>query len=142
MLDVGGIAPDFSLLSEHGEYVSLADFLGQYVVLYFYPKDDTPGCTAEACALRDRMGEFARLGVQVLGVSADSVASHLAFKEKYGLPFTLLSDPKREVIGLYEAKKGVLTRRITYIIGPDGKIVKVYPKVDPAGHAEEILADL
>ena len=142
MLETGTKAPDFELLDENSKPTTLAQFASSFVVLYFYPKDDTAGCTAEACAIRDSYGEFAKAGIVVLGVSKDTPESHRAFKDKYGLPFTLLSDPEEKIIEAYGAKGFPLSKRITYIINPEGVIVKTYPNVDPAGHAAQILADI
>jgi len=141
MLDLNTSAPDFELLDQTGSKHKLSDYRGQWLLLYFYPKDDTPGCTAEACAIRDVWSDFKRAGIVVLGISHDSVESHAKFVDKYHLPFTVLSDPKKEVISAYQAKAGFLTRRISYLINPDGLIAKVYPKVSPKEHAGEILAD-
>ena len=141
MLDVNTPAPDFHLLDQSGQDISLASLRGHWVLLYFYPKDDTPGCTAEACAIRDSWSDFKKAGIVVLGVSHDKVTSHASFQDKYHLPFTLLSDPHKEVIGLYQAKGGFLTWRLSYLINPEGLIAKVYSKVSPADHATEVLAD-
>jgi peroxiredoxin Q/BCP len=140
MLDKGTKAPSFITKDQNNKVVSLIDFLGQYVVLYFYPKDDTAGCTKEACSIRDSYEVFKKYAV-VLGVSADSVESHKKFEEKYQLPFILLADTSKEIIKKYGAD-GPFTRRITYLIDPTGIIVKVYPKVDPSTHSEELLNDL
>jgi peroxiredoxin Q/BCP len=150
MLAIGTTAPAFTLLDQDSVEHSLAQYAGQWVLLYFYPKDDTPGCTKEACMIAEVYDEFAALGVKVIGVSKDSPKSHKKFAEKYHLPFTLLADESTEMIQAYEAweeksmygKKYMGTSRISYLIDPDGKIAKVYPKVDPASHAGELLADL
>lgn len=134
-------AIDFSLACVDGETHSLQDFAGKYVLLYFYPKDDTAGCTKEACGVRDSYAEFEKLDIVVLGVSADSIASHKKFAEKYALPFHLLSDPDKTVIKAYGAG-GVFIRRISYLIDGSGIIIKKYPKVDPSNHAKEILANV
>ncbi|OGG29305.1 thiol peroxidase [Candidatus Gottesmanbacteria bacterium RIFCSPLOWO2_01_FULL_46_9] len=144
------IAEDFVLPDESGADRSLSDYMGKWVVLYFYPKDDTPGCTKEACSLRDAQGELQALGVQVLGVSKDSVSSHKQFHDKYQLNFPLLSDESKEVIIAYGAwgKKKFLgkeydgTIRKTYLIDDQGEIRKVYESVNPFDHAAEILRDL
>ena len=146
-LNEGDKAPDFTARTQSGEQVSLADFSGKYVILYFYPKDDTPGCTKEACAFRDQYGDFEQHGAVVLGVSADSVEDHQKFVTKYELPFTLLADEDKSIIDAYGAwgtknsfgktKEGII--RSTFVIGPDGTIVKKYPKVKPEQHAGEIL---
>ena len=141
------VAPDFALKDEMGRIVSLRDFAGQWLVLYFYPHDDTPGCTTEACSLRDAHAEIAKLGARIVGISRDDADSHEKFKEKHGLNYTLLSDPDRSAINAYGAwgktifgVKGVL--RKTFIIDPEGRVVKVYPKVTPLGHGEQVVADL
>lgn len=135
-------APEFSLVDDSGITRTLSEFSGKTVLLYFYPKDDTPGCTKEACMIRDAYGDFEKEGIVVLGVSADSVESHVAFKQKYHLPFILLSDSSKEMIKLYQADGLLMTRRISYLISKDGFILKVYPDVDPATHAGEILKDI
>jgi len=150
MLEVGMKAPDFTLLDKHGNSVSLSDFLGKKVVLYFYPKDSTPGCTRQACAFAQNHSNFEDKNVVVIGVSKDSVASHLKFAEKYELPFVLLSDPELQAIqsyGVWQEKKlygkvsmGVV--RSTYLIDEQGIIEKVMPKVNPDTNATEILAYL
>lgn len=143
------LAPDFTLLDQNGQPHALHDYRGKWVILYFYPKDDTPGCTTEACNFRDSLRELQKLGMVVLGVSKDSVASHGRFAAKYRLNFPLLSDPEHQVIEQYQAwgeKKflgkvflGIL--RTTYLIDPQGYIVKIYPQVNPTQHAADILAD-
>ena len=150
MLKAGDPAPDFTLVSDGGQEVSLSDYRGQKVVLYFYPKDDTPGCTAEACAFRDDHSDIVAAGAAVLGVSPDTIKSHDKFKAKYNLPFALLSDPDHRVADMYGAwgeKKmfgksyeGIL--RSTFIVDEEGKIVKVFPKVTPKDHSREVLAAL
>jgi len=135
-------AHDFKLLDQDGKPWRLSDFLGKYVLLYFYPKDNTPGCTKEACGIRDLYGQFQKEGIVVLGVSRDSAESHKRFAEKYSLPFLLLSDPKGEVVKAYEADRLASVKRISYLIGPDGAIIKFYPKVDTATHAGDVLEDL
>ena len=149
MIETGQPAPEFSLSDQHGKTHTLADYHGQTVLLYFYPKDDTPGCVKEACTLAEAFDEFEELGVKVIGVSADSVESHKAFVEKYHLPFTLLADTKYETIKAYGAFKsdsdsehGVHIDRVSYLISPDGVIVRTYPNVDPATHTTQILKDL
>lgn len=144
-------APDFTLLDQDEKSHSLSDYSGQWVVLYFYPKDDTPGCTTEACNFRDARDAIAEFGnAVVIGVSKDTPKSHKKFANKYGLNFTLLSDPSHAVIEAYGAwleksmfgKKYMGIQRATYIIDPSGNIAKKYPKVDPAKHAAEIIKDL
>jgi len=146
MLKVGTKAPDFKLLDQDGKEQKLSSYADSLVLIYFYPKDDTPGCTKEACAIRDAYKDFERAGVKVFGISKDSVESHKKFQKKYDLPFTLLSDPKREVITKYDAVKEIFgnlgTKRISYLLGPKNIIVKVYPKVDPITHGGEILKDV
>jgi thioredoxin-dependent peroxiredoxin len=150
MVEEGTAAPDFQLETDAGETVSLADFKGRPLVLYFYPKDDTPGCTKQACGIRDAYGELEAKGVAVVGVSADSVESHKKFKEKYGLQFPLLSDPDRQLIdalGLWQEKTsrgktymGIV--RSTVIVDEDGKIKKFLPNVKPDEHVDLLLESL
>ena len=150
MIAEGETAPDFELETDSGESVRLSDFRGRPVVLYFYPKDNTPGCTKEACGIRDAWSEFERRGAAVLGVSADSVASHERFKAKYHLPFTLLADSEHRVAELYGtwqpkhfARKSFLGMvRATFLIDTEGKVARVWPKVDPSKHADWVLAEL
>lgn len=148
LLPVGGKAPAFSLKNAAGKTVKLSDFKGKKVVLYFYPKDLTPGCTTEACGFRDDYSLLQQHGVEVIGVSADEVASHQKFVEKHSLPFPLLSDPDHTMIEKYGAwveksmygKKYWGVARITYVIDEEGRIAHVFPKVKPDGHSQEILA--
>lgn len=150
MLKIGRKAPLFSLIDQDAVTHTLKQYAGKWVLLYFYPKDDTPGCTKEACMISDVYKDFKRLGVVVLGVSKDTVKSHKKFAEKYNLPFTLLSDPSMEMMDKYGAlvektmygKPVRGTNRISYLISPNGKIAKVYPAVDPANHALELLTDI
>ena len=150
MLEINSIAPDFSLQDKDGNDVRLSDFAGKRVVLYFYPRDNTPGCTRQACAFAAAYDGFRDLDAVVIGVSKDSVASHQRFAEKYNLPFILLSDPEHQVIEAYGAwqekknygKVSMGTVRCTYIIGPDGRIEKVMPKVKPDTNAADVLAAL
>lgn len=135
-------APSFFLQAQDQKTYTLEQFRGQYVLLYFYPKDDTPGCTKEACTIRDQFDEFQRLGVTVLGVSADSAESHKDFAEKYHLPFLLLADEAKETIKAYGADGLLFTKRVSYLIDPQGTITNVYPDVDPASHAGQILEDV
>lgn len=149
-LSEGTEAPDFTLESDSGETVSLAQLRGKPVVLYFYPKDDTPGCTTEACEFRDAWAAVKKAGAVVLGVSPDTAASHQKFKSKFKLPFPLLADPDHKVAERYGAWgersmygrkfQGIL--RTTFVIGPDGRIRKVFERVKPKGHAAEVLASL
>ncbi len=150
MLQEGSIAPDFTLSADGGGEVTLSSYRGKRVVLYFYPKDDTPGCTTEACNFRDDYSELIAAGAVVLGISPDSVKSHDKFKLKYQLPFALLSDPDHQVAEMYGAwgeKKmygktymGIV--RSTFIIDEEGRILKVFPKVQPKNHSQEVLAAL
>jgi thioredoxin-dependent peroxiredoxin len=150
MVEEGQEAPDFELTSDAGERVRLSQFRGRPVVLYFYPKDDTPGCTAQACGIRDSYDDFEQQGAVVLGVSPDEESSHVKFKQKYGLPFTLLADPEHEVAdqyGVWGERKymgktywGV--ERSTFLIDEDGRIAKVMRRVKPDTHAVQVLAAL
>ena len=150
MLKAGDRAPDFSGSDQNGKTVRLSDYKGSKVVLYFYPKDMTPGCTVEACAFRDGHGALRKKGAVVLGVSKDGAASHKKFIEKHDLPFSLIADESGEIVKAYGAwgeksmygKKYMGILRITYIIGADGRIAAVFPKVKPATHAVEVLAAL
>ena len=150
MLQVGDTAPDFTLLDQHGASHTLSDYTGRWVLLYFYPKDNTPGCTKEACMLRDTFPRFETLHTEVFGISKDSVASHTSFAEKHNLPFKLLADEDKQVLeqyGVWGEKKMMGktyqgTMRTSFLIDPDGIIQKIYEKVKPEVHAEEVLADL
>ena len=149
-LKEGDIAPEFTTLTNGGGTISLADLKGKNVILYFYPKDDTSGCTKEACGFRDEFAEFKKRGVMVLGVSVDSVKSHDKFVKKYKLPFTLLADEDKKIVKAY----GVWGRkvlfgvrymgihRVTFLIGPDGHIKKIWPDVKPEEHVKEVLDSL
>lgn len=143
MLDIGTQAPDFKLPDHEGTSHKLSDYRDSWVLLYFYPKDDTPGCTKEACTLRDTALDYEEANIIVLGVSADNEMSHEKFISKYQLPFTLLSDPEKKVINLYGAKNNLgMTKRISYLIGPEGMIEKAYANVKPELHADEVLEDV
>jgi peroxiredoxin Q/BCP len=149
MLAEGQLAPAFDsqmVVGQEVKPVKLSDFLGKKVVLYFYPKDETPGCTKEACAFRDGYTRFDQAGIVILGCSVDSADSHKAFIDKYNLPFALLLDPDRKIATAYGAANGIpilgLDKRVTYVIDEKGTIIKVYPNVDPAIHAKEIIAAL
>jgi thioredoxin-dependent peroxiredoxin len=146
----GEPAPDFTAATDTGELVSLSDFRGRPVVLYFYPKDDTPGCTTQARGIRDAYAEFERAGAVVLGISPDNVRKHVKFKEKYELPFTLLADPEHEVAERYGVwgekrymgKTYMGVDRTTFLVAPDGTIAKIMHKVKPDSHADDVLAAL
>src|SRR5215208_2063454 len=150
MVEEGKPAPDFELADDAGERVKLSDFRGRPVVLYFYPKDDTPGCTTQACAIRDVYDAFEQRGAVVLGVSPDSETSHVKFKEKYGLAYTLLADPDHHVAdeyGTWVEKKNygktyMGIERSTFLIDSDGRVAKVMRRVKPDTHADEVLAAL
>jgi thioredoxin-dependent peroxiredoxin len=138
----GESLPDLELTTESGEHIGTGELTGQRTVLYFYPKDDTPGCTKEACAFRDRMNDYAKAGIRVYGVSLDSPESHHTFREKYGLNFPLLTDEEgraSEALGVL-GERGK-ARRVTFLLDPEGRISKVYPEVSPQTHAEEILEE-
>lgn len=150
MLNIGDLAPDFELSDQDGKTHKLSDYLGKKVVLYFYPKDNTPGCTKEACGFRDNFAEYRKNDIVVLGVSKDSEKSHSKFAEKYSLPFTLLSDTETTVAqayGVWGLKKMMGREyygmnRVTYVIDEEGKVLRVYKKVKPDLHAAEILEDI
>lgn len=150
MIKIGKKAPAFKLVDQDEQTRTLKEFNGQWVLIYFYPKDDTPGCTKEACAIAEVYNTFKRRKVTVLGISKDSARSHKKFAEKYNLPFTLLSDPDMETITKYGAFKEKTmfgkpvrgTQRISYLIAPDGTVAQAYPEVDPANHAVELLKDV
>lgn len=149
-LKEGDPAPEFSVATSGGGKISLADYRGKNVILYFYPKDDTPGCTKEACAFRDGFGDFKKKGAVILGVSPDSVKSHDKFVAKFKLPFTLLADEDKKIVEAYGVwgektfmgRKYLGTHRVTFLIGPDGRIRKIWPQVKPDEHAAEVLAML
>jgi len=149
-LKLGDMAPAFTLPDQNEKIHTLSDYKGMWVLLYFYPKDDTPGCTKEACGVRDAFPQFKKMSAVVFGVSADSVAKHKKFAEKYTLPFVLLSDENKDIIKKYGvwAKKKFMGReymgilRTSFLIDPKGKIAKIYEKVKPEQHAEEVLQDL
>lgn len=146
----GDPAPDFEGLTQDGDTLRLADFRGQTVVLYFYPKDDTPGCTKQACNLRDNQAVLQQHGIAVVGVSGDDVASHERFAEKYSLPFPLIADPDHTILEAYGVwgeknfygKKSMGIKRTTFMIDPDGTVQHVFKRPNTSGHTEEILAKL
>ena len=142
----GDIAPDFELIDQNGQIHSIEDYRGKWVALYFYPKDDTPGCTTEACEFRDNIFAFKKLDCQILGVSLDDAESHKDFAEKHGLPFPLLADTEGTTADAYGVKTKFMgmevAKRQTFLIDPDGNIAKHYAKVDPDEHSAELLADL
>jgi peroxiredoxin Q/BCP len=143
----GDPAPAFTAQTHEGQTVSLSDFKGKHVVLYFYPRDNTPGCTKEACGFRDEFAAFCQKGAVVLGVSTDPAKSHVKFVQKYKLPFTLLVDEDKRIVQAYGAwgqksflgRKYLGTHRITFLIGPDGRIKRIWPAVKPPSHAQEVL---
>lgn len=142
---VGAPAPAFSLSDQSGEAHQLADYAGRWVVLYFYPKDGTPGCTTEACEFRDNIFAFRQLGAVVLGISLDDVDSHRKFAAEQHLPFPLLADPSKDTArryGVLSLFGGLFTKRETFLIDPQGRIAKHYPNVDPKDHSKQVLADL
>jgi peroxiredoxin Q/BCP len=149
-IEEGAAAPTFTLTADDGTKVKLADLKGSPVVLYFYPRDDTPGCTKEACSFRDRKAELQKLGAKVLGISTDDVATHVKFRDKYSLNFSLLADPDHAVAEKYGAwreknmygKKSMGIARSTFLIGADGKVKKVWKAVRVDGHDEQVLAAL
>ena len=150
LIEPGKKAPAFTLKDQEGKTHKLSDYAGRKVILYFYPKDDTPGCTAEACGFRDQFAEYVDNAIVVLGISPDAVASHARFRDKYSLPFPLLADEGHAVASSYgvwgpktlmgREYEGVL--RTTFLIGPDGRLLRIYENVKPQGHSGQILADL
>jgi thioredoxin-dependent peroxiredoxin len=134
-------APDFELLDQYNELHTLQKYKGKWVVIYFYPRDNSPGCTIEAKDFKDNIDKIKMLNAEVMGISPDSQLSHKKFSDKYNLPMTLLSDAEKEVIKKYHAD-GIITKRISYLINPEGVIEKAYPSVNPGKHAEDILNDL
>ena len=141
VLKVGDKAPNFTLLDQSGNDHTLSDYFGQKIVVYFYPKDDTPGCTKEACSIRDNIALFEENGIKVFGLSFDSPNSHKKFAEKYNLPFTLLSDSDKSVAKLYNSRGFLMAKRNTFLIDTDGKIFKIYKNVDVTTHTQKILND-
>lgn len=150
MLNVNENAPDFTLPDQDNIPHALSDYRGQWVLVYFYPKDNTPGCTTEACSIRDAFPRFDQSHIKVFGISTDTPASHKKFAEKYQLPFTLLADPKKKVVTLYNVygtktlfgKKIPGTKRASFLINPEGVIAKIYTTVKPAEHAKQVLQDV
>lgn len=140
-LNINTKAPNFSLLDDSGKKRTLKEFLGKFVVIYFYPKDNTSGCTRQACSIRDSYPDFEKYNTVIIGISNDSVLSHKKFKEKYSLPFLLLSDPEKQIIKKYKAIKqdNISTMRISYLIDPQGKIIHVFPKVSPDIHGQDLI---
>lgn len=141
-LAVGTVAPNFTTTDDEGNTVSLSDFKGKVVVLYFYPKDDTPGCTKQAQSFRDNYADYQGKDMVVLGVSMDDQASHKQFKEKYGLPFTLLVDSDGAITNAYDVSGGGYAKRVTYIIDGEGKITHVDANVNTSTHAQDVLATM
>jgi len=144
---IGTAAPDFKLQDQNGQCHTLAEYKGQWLALYFYPKDQTPGCTAQACEFRDNVFAFRDVNAVIVGISVDNVASHKKFEEKYSLPFTLLADPTKAVTKSYGVLKrymgmAELAKRETFLIDPAGRIVKIYRDVNPKGHSQAVLADI
>ena len=150
MIELGDNVPDTTLIDDRGQEVRLAELQGQPYVLFFYPKDDTPGCTKEACSFRDNYSAFQEAGVEIIGVSPDSTRSHTKFRDKYQLPYRLLSDPEHKLADAFGAwgeksfmgKKHMSILRSTFVIAADGTVRKAYPNVKPDEHAQEILRDL
>ena len=150
MPTAGEAAPGFSLPDQDGTQHTLKDYAGKWVLLYFYPKDDTPGCTIEACTIRDQFKDFKKIGAEVVGISTDTVKSHRKFADAYELPFTLLADENKEMVGEYGVfgEKKFMGRtymgvkRASFLVDPEGKVAKVYEKVKPLSHAAEVIADL
>ena len=150
IISINKKAPDFTLPDQDGKINSLSDYIGQWVLLYFYPKDDTPGCTKEACSIRDDFPKFKNLKAKVIGISADTVESHKKFAQKYKLPFTLLADTEKKVLKLYGVwgikkflgKEYYGIRRMSFLVNPKGKIAKIYKKVVPIEHSQEVIKDL
>ena len=145
-INTGQVAPNFNLQDQNGEWHTLDNYKGKWVVLFFYPKDQTPGCTTEACNFRDNIFEFKKLNAQILGVSVDDVESHQAFSEKYSLPYPILADVNKEcateygVLGKFMMM--TIAKRQSFLINPEGSIVKHYKKVDPDTHTKEVIVDL
>ncbi len=143
-ITIGQQAPDFELPDQNGNKHKLSDYKGGWVLLYFYPQDDTSGCTIEACAMRDNLPKFGNINAKVLGISTDTVASHKQFEEKYKLTFTLLADEQKQVLETYGVGSGFFggAKRVSFLINPQGQIAKIYSDVKPEIHSEEVLKDL
>lgn len=149
-LTIGQQAPDFTLPDQNGTERTLSEYQGQYVLLYFYPKDDTPGCTKQACDIRDNFPQFEKMNIKVFGVSVDTEKSHMKFADKYALPFTLLADTDKKIVELYGVwgekkfmgRQYIGTNRTSFLIDPKGDIVKIYENVKPETHAKDVLADI
>ncbi len=149
-LKEGDAAPDFTLPDQEGREHSLSDYRGKWVLVYFYPKDSTPGCTIEACTFRDSIEDIRSVGAEVLGISIDSVESHAGFAKKHELPFPILSDSEKKVVNQYGVwgekkfigRKYMGTNRVSFLVDSAGKIARIYEKVKPPGHAKEVLADI
>lgn len=149
LLEIGSIAPDFSAIDQHGEIHKLSDYKNKWLIIYFYPRDNTPGCTKEACNIRDNYHELLKYS-HIIGISTDPVVSHQKFANKFSLPFPLLSDQDKTIVRSYKVwskkkftgKEFMGTHRVTYIINNKTKIAKVYPKIKPATHAEELIQDI
>ena len=143
---LGMAAPDFKLQDQNGKWQQLKDYRGKWVALYFYPKDQTPGCTTQACEFRDNIFAYREANAQILGISVDDVDSHKKFSEKHGLPFPILADPTKETAKKYGALKSYfgmeLARRDTFLIDPEGRVVKRYVEVEPKGHSQTVLKDI
>jgi thioredoxin-dependent peroxiredoxin len=144
---LGSPAPEFKLQDQDGKWHELKDYRGKWVALYFYPKDQTPGCTAQACGFRDSVAGFREAGVTILGVSVDTIDSHRKFADKHSLPFTLLADPGKDTVRKYGVLKSYiggmeLAKRDTFVIDPQGRIVKRYADVEPKGHSQQVLSDI
>jgi thioredoxin-dependent peroxiredoxin len=146
-LTVGSVAPPFKLQDQNGQWHALEEYRGKWLTLYFYPKDQTPGCTTEACEFRDNVFAFRDVNAVIVGISVDDVDSHKKFENKHGLPFTLLADPSKETAKAYGVLKNIVwlvefAKRETFLIDPTGRVAKIYRDVDPKGHSQTVLADI
>ncbi|MCL4346284.1 MAG: peroxiredoxin [Candidatus Thermoplasmatota archaeon] len=142
LLDAGKTIPEFETVDQHGKRISSRDMKGKVSVIYFYPKDDTPGCTTEACEFRDSMEEYRKNGIEVYGISVDSENSHKKFNDKYSLNFTLLADKEKSISEKFGVLGGRVASRVTFIVDRDGKIRYVFPKVSPKGHSAEVIGKI